>query len=294
MRTTNSPAKGPDFIGVGPEKTGTTWVDSQLRKHPDVWLPPIKELRYFWESLHFPDETGADRLKTKKSWHREQYYYYAKSRFFTYLKHPIDNFLSERDRISWDYDYLIKSHNDTWYLNTFANKQAKLAGEISPQYFFLPEEQIAYMARLLPETKVLITLRKPLDWLWSFARMNDGANYLKDTYGTMEAYIENKIEHCSFTNALNFWLSHFGKDRIGIFFYEDLRHDPWAYYTNICDFLDIAPDEAIRLSLSERVNEGRKSALPDVYRERIIEGWKDDIAALAQIVPNVPASWFEH
>ena len=41
------PEAGPDFIGVGPEKTGTTWIHSRLRRHPDVWVPPIKELRYF-------------------------------------------------------------------------------------------------------------------------------------------------------------------------------------------------------------------------------------------------------
>ena len=27
---------GPDFIGVGPEKTGTSWIHRQLSAHPDV------------------------------------------------------------------------------------------------------------------------------------------------------------------------------------------------------------------------------------------------------------------
>src|SRR5437763_16018587 len=38
---------GPDFICVGPQKTGTGWLYEQLESHPDFWMPPIKELQYF-------------------------------------------------------------------------------------------------------------------------------------------------------------------------------------------------------------------------------------------------------
>jgi len=45
----------PSFIGVGPEKTGTTWIYSQLKDHLDVYLTPAKERRYFWVKYHFPN-----------------------------------------------------------------------------------------------------------------------------------------------------------------------------------------------------------------------------------------------
>src|ERR1700749_4313420 len=41
----------PDFLCIGAQKAGTTWLDSNLRRHPDVWLPPLKELHYF-NSVH--------------------------------------------------------------------------------------------------------------------------------------------------------------------------------------------------------------------------------------------------
>jgi hypothetical protein len=37
----------PDFLCIGTPKSGTTWLDHQLRCHPALWLPPIKELHHF-------------------------------------------------------------------------------------------------------------------------------------------------------------------------------------------------------------------------------------------------------
>jgi hypothetical protein len=37
----------PDFLIIGAQKSGTTWLDRNLRLHPDLWLPPEKELHFF-------------------------------------------------------------------------------------------------------------------------------------------------------------------------------------------------------------------------------------------------------
>tara|TARA_B110000908_G_C10132609_1_gene392946 strand:- start:747 stop:938 length:192 start_codon:yes stop_codon:yes gene_type:complete len=41
--------KNPDFICIGAPKTVTTWLYENLKKHPDVELPYIKELHFFDE-----------------------------------------------------------------------------------------------------------------------------------------------------------------------------------------------------------------------------------------------------
>lgn len=40
-------ANGPQFLVVAPPKTGTTWLAENLRRHPAVFVPAIKELKYF-------------------------------------------------------------------------------------------------------------------------------------------------------------------------------------------------------------------------------------------------------
>ena len=47
--------KGPDFLVIGAQRAGTTWLHRVLRQHPSLWLPPVKELHYF------------DRLETKRT-----------------------------------------------------------------------------------------------------------------------------------------------------------------------------------------------------------------------------------
>lgn len=37
----------PDFFVLSPPRTGTTWLSTVLMSHPDIYIPPEKELRYF-------------------------------------------------------------------------------------------------------------------------------------------------------------------------------------------------------------------------------------------------------
>ena len=58
------PARLPDFLGLGTQKGGTTSLHQWLNTHPQVFLPPCKEVHYFdlqpersssWYAQHFQD-----------------------------------------------------------------------------------------------------------------------------------------------------------------------------------------------------------------------------------------------
>lgn len=65
----------PDYLIIGAPKAGTTWLASNLAHHPDIYLPPEKELKYFssnymrfsgdWYANHFA-AAGA-RIKGEAS-----------------------------------------------------------------------------------------------------------------------------------------------------------------------------------------------------------------------------------
>ena len=60
----------PDFICVGMQKCGTTWLYEKLGQHPDIWVPAMKEIHYFNE-LYIPrhrDWIAADRKKVLASY----------------------------------------------------------------------------------------------------------------------------------------------------------------------------------------------------------------------------------
>ena len=171
---------GPAFICAGPERTGTSWLHENLSHHPDVFLPPVKELRYFWEVFAYPDETWRGRFSAKGDWHARDYRWYLKVRARSYLRHPAA-IVRQRHRFMWDCRFLFGHRDDRWYLSLFDDAGDRLAGDISPQYFALPAPRIDAIRDLLPGMKVVILLRDPIDWSWSFARMNVvGARKIED------------------------------------------------------------------------------------------------------------------
>ena len=52
----------PDFLGLGVQKGGTTSLHCLLDQHPQVFLPPVKEVHYF--SLNFA---------SGEAWYRSQF-----------------------------------------------------------------------------------------------------------------------------------------------------------------------------------------------------------------------------
>ena len=52
----------PDFLGLGVQKGGTTSLHRLLEQHPDVFLPPVKEVHYF--SLNYA---------SGEAWYRSQF-----------------------------------------------------------------------------------------------------------------------------------------------------------------------------------------------------------------------------
>src|SRR5258708_40317216 len=65
----------PGFLVISPPKTGSTWLADNLRRHPEVFLPGVKEIKDFscfhkaldlgWYLNHFAPAAG--RLKGEAS-----------------------------------------------------------------------------------------------------------------------------------------------------------------------------------------------------------------------------------
>ncbi len=47
MSESHSIGRVPDFIGIGAQKAGTSWLHAQLCQHPGIWTPQGKEMHYF-------------------------------------------------------------------------------------------------------------------------------------------------------------------------------------------------------------------------------------------------------
>ena len=47
-------AQTVDFLGIGVQKAASSWLHENLRNHPEIWVPPRKELHYFDRLPEYP------------------------------------------------------------------------------------------------------------------------------------------------------------------------------------------------------------------------------------------------
>ena len=129
----------PDFLCVGAQKAGTSWLYRQLESHPDFWMPPIKELHYF------------DQLNRTKRFHPPRC---GDERDTSFL----ENMENLRDRFYLDLES---------YGRLFCHKGPLLSGDISPAYSTLNDEIIERVVDRFPSLKVIFLARDPVERAWS-------------------------------------------------------------------------------------------------------------------------------
>ena len=261
-----------------------------LRAHPMILFPPVRELRYFWEADQFPNRGFFTRVTDKDNEYREHYREYCRHFVKRYARNPA-RLITRAKRLAWDCRYLFGAHDDAWYLACFDREQGKICGEISPQYFFLPDEQVRHMHELLPGLRIIISLREPIDWFWSRFRMHTRGGRGREDDEVFVSFLTAHLAWCSFSQSLRRWKKYFSEDQLLVLFYDELCSSPWQFYCKICHFLEIEPDPKRRSELVRRVNKGDERKLPEEFRIKIAKAWKDDIEDLATLLPGLPACW---
>jgi hypothetical protein len=288
--------KGPGFLCVGPERTGTSWLYTHLRRHPDVYLTQAKELRYFHEAQAYGSEGWGARFLKRGDWHNRAYRSYLADRLSAYMRRPKQ--VRNWERVKWDLNYLLSPRNDSWYLSLFDGCRADaLAGDISPQYFSLPECGVAHIASLLPKAKIVIGLRDPVEWLWSFARMAllDGRSASAVSSRQFVDFFE-RYAHCFPTVArIDLWRRYFPDSQIHFCFFDAIRDDPQRALAEVANFIGVDPQRTPfgRMTLSAAVNPGPPLALPKELAVGLSKRWRDEIEALCLRFGSYPIRWRE-
>jgi hypothetical protein len=152
----------PNFLCIGTQKAGTSWLYEQLRQHPNIWMPPIKELHYF-------DHIYCESSSKWSKWHIKQN-----------AKRIIKHELNSSKTTYFEYIRYLASLasepmlTEAWYEKAFDRPAAKnkVVGDITPEYCQIGDEGIAYLKSLLTDVKILWIIRDPYERALSQLRMN--------------------------------------------------------------------------------------------------------------------------
>ena len=112
----------PDFLGIGAQKAGSTWLHTNLKAHPGIWLPPVKEIHYFNHSYRFPMISllfGVSVL-SRKVRRRLKRILFGK------------NVADRKYKIHWLISYLLYPRSLSWYESLFRPSEGQLAGALTP------------------------------------------------------------------------------------------------------------------------------------------------------------------
>ena len=267
----------PDFLCIGAQKGGTTWLYKNLRNHPLVCMQH-KEVNYF----NFRGEGVASMMRLP-SWQGP----FRKRLLGKLFRQPW-----ERSR--WYLRYLFRTRTDAWYASLYAHCGDRVTGDVSPAYSTLPEAEVQHVANIMPGAKIILLLRDPVERAWSHARM-DFNKGLWPGFRGLQGPIEGvpldalarhfqsdfSILRGSYTRMLRTWGTHFPPERFFVGFKEEIDRDPLDFIERVAGFLGLdLPGADGWPFVHQRVNAMPRQAMPAAVAEFLSRQYLPELEAL--------------
>jgi hypothetical protein len=261
----------PDFLCVGAQKGGTSWLYRQVEPHPDFWMPPVKELHYLdnlnrtkrFRPPRCRDERDVCFLESMKSLSAQSY---------------------------------IDLEN---YGRLFEHKESLLSGDISPAYSTLNDEIIERIVSRFPNLKVIFLARDPVERAWSQLSMGVRLGMISPFDATdIDEVIRNLLipgvilrSHPSM--IVPRWKRYVRPELFRTYFFDDLEKNPAELRRSILLFLGADPDKPSgRLKADLNSDAGReKLRLTTKVRSRVAQFFEQELKACAAELGGPARQW---
>lgn len=204
----------PSFLILGAYKAGTTAINYLLADHPDIYMSPRKESRYFSYDPSSPGVGGSNGRRMRSI--------------------PVSS-LAEYERL-------------------FAGARSERAiGEASPSYLpsvIAP----ARIRDTLDHPRLIAILRDPAERAFSHLLMNANRTYstlpnlriaatnFDEHNSAMASDLRRILEIGFYSSQINRYWDVFPKEQLRIYLYEDFTSEPERVIHDICNFLGVTTD----------------------------------------------------
>jgi len=261
------------ILGVGAQKSGTSWVYSQLLKYENFKRPCIKEMHIF-DSIYIGECAGIrESIETK---------------FSKALLKGKDHYeqlpITKRMQMILDQDQYFK------YYDGIMNEENCLSADITPSYSGLPVDVLktirSEFEKISVEVRVVFLMREPVARLESAIRMylRTDKKLEKTSVETMMRRMKriSKSEHdnvrSSYRDTVSRIRSCFSEDEIYLGFYETMFEE--EELARFGKFLDI---DHKMFDVGEKVNSTRRSfKYPKEFLLRMQENYSDNYAFVTE------------
>lgn len=250
---------GPDFVGVGVQRAGTTWVAEVLRQHPGVWMRE-KEISFFTRHYH----RGWD-------W---------------YEAHFAGREGRRAGELSVNYFYAPRPDSTRREFYPLWNPRRRL------QFWRRMPSPRDELARRYPSLRVFVVLRNPVErawshyWYWRARRRRGGKRSVpfERMFRADGRWIETQGRYA---DHLAHWREAFPE--MGVFFYDDLRERPAELARSLYRFVGVDPGFAPRTEAW--INTRTVEPLPPALRRELAAHYRAQVERLEAMVGRDLSAW---
>ena len=187
-----------------------------------------------------------------------------------------------------------------FYGKQFIQGRDRIKGEITPDYCVLTEGRVALIRALMPQVRLILIIRNPVDRAWSAARrifsrlgpeVHDEIYYdffKNDSYDYPGEYDEF-MNRGDYSRILDRWQRHFTQQQMLVLRFEDIAENPKAFLRRV--FQHIGVDEDIdwqQLVPNSRINANPEAEMPDRFRKFLTAQYQENLDRLASYAEALP------
>jgi hypothetical protein len=253
----------PDFLIIGPQRTGTTWIHENLRDHPDILWPREKEIFYF------------SRLKTPE--------------------HP--------KFVSADLDWYLAQFRDPVWLRAVKTVlslrssrslyRPRVRGEATASYAAMDRDVIEEIVVLNPGIRAIMMIRNPIDRAWSHAKKdlvrNRGRRFEDVAEREFEEFFRDpyQLRCAQYGKNYDNWSSCLADGNLFVGKFDDVAVRPVQLLGEICRFLGVRDERRyLGRAVDRPVNPTGAEPIPERYRavlSRLLAGELEEIERRFQL-----------
>lgn len=227
--------KKPDFLCVGLPKAGTSTIHHVLDCHPDIAMPPVKEVKFL-----IADKIGYARPRVFALFGRDWPAQQDRAFLYRFVKKALRLQISHYQWRSVFRYYFGISVGTVWYQGLF--HRDLISGDVTVNYFWLTEQDVTQLARDFPWLKIILMLRSPVELNWSYFRMISLRKNERDVLELkrFQKEIEDKKRNIGrYIDLIDRWKNVFGNN-LFVGYFDDLKDEPERFFDEVCGFLGVA------------------------------------------------------
>ena len=163
------------------------------------------------------------------------------------LKQHPDLRIADEKEMDFFFMPRMLEHDLRWYAAHFAPQSGEqpkpVRGEVSPRYARLKGWQVRRIAELLPDLRIILTLRHPIKRAWSQALYDFGHLTKRDVRTVRPFEFMRQLERArsrlssDYPRMIRIWSDAFGREALHIDFFDRLRDDPQPYVNDVLKHL---------------------------------------------------------